>query len=396
MDMAADTPVKELIDEYIRRKQQPIKPVLVKSGPCKENIIIGDKVDLLQFPVPMVHDGDGGRYIGTWHLTISKDLDSDWVNWGMYRHMLHNNNTVALQAGPPTHIRRIHSRYRKPMEVAIAIGVEPVSTFCAASPIPYGVSEVDVAGGIRGEPIELVKCETVDLTVPATAEIVIEGEMIPGEVMEEGPFGEYTGYIGGHRAPRPVIHVKAVTHRNNPIFTMSCVGVPVGDGHAIQAITRSAGFLEALRAEGLPVTAAYVPPDTVTQLVIVAVKDSSARADQVAFRIWSSRAGGYTPYVVVVEDDVDPFNMTQVLHALVTRCHPYRGIVRLEGSTASAMVPWANQYEQKYLLGAKVYFNCIWPPDWAPSDIPKKVSFTEVYPLEVQQKALAKWHKYGY
>ncbi len=396
MDMPPDTPVKELMDVYIQRKQQPVKPVLVKSGPCKENIQTGDKIDLLKFPVPMVHQGDGGRYFGTWHLTITKSPDSDWVNWGMYRHMLQNKNTLALQAGPPTHIRRMRSQYDKPMEVAIAIGVEPVSTICAASPLPYGVSEVDVAGGIRGEPVELVKCETVDLMVPATAEIVIEGEIRPDELMDEGPFGEYTGYMGGRRAPRPVIRVKAVTHRNNPIFTMSCVGAPVGDDHALQAVTRSAGFLEALRAEGLPVTGVYVPPETVTYLVVVAVKGAAARADQVAYTIWASRAGGYTPYIIVVEDDVDPFNMTQVLHALVTRCHPYRGIVRLEGSIASALVPWATKHEQKYLMGAKAYFNCLWPPDWEAEDIPAKCSFDSIYPPEIQQKALAKWQKLGY
>ena len=396
MERDEETQVKELIEVYIDRKHRPIKPILVKGGPCKENIQIGDEVDLLKCPVPMVHEGDGGRYIGTWHLTISKDSDSDWVNWGMYRHMLQNKNTVALQAGPHTHIREMFSRYDKPMEVAIAIGVEPVSTFCAASPIAYGESEVDVVGGIRGEPMELVKCETVDLAVPATSEIVIEGEIRPGDVMDEGPFGEYTGYVGGHKAPRPVIHVKAVTHRNNPIFTMSCVGVPVGDDHAVQAVTRSAGFLEALRAEGVSVTGVYVPPETVTYLVVVAVKGSSARADHVAYTIWASRAGGMTPYVIVVEDDVNPFNMAEVFHAMVTKCHPYRGIVRLEGSMASALVPWATRHEQQFLQGARVYFDCTWPPDWAPEDIPRKCSFNNIYPAEVQQRVLAKLSKYGY
>jgi len=103
MDMDKNTHPRELIEEYLKRKKVGIKPVRVKDGPCKENIRTGSKVDLLQFPVPFVHVGDGGRYIGTWHLSICKDQDSDWVNWGMYRHMLHNKNTIGLQAGPPTH-----------------------------------------------------------------------------------------------------------------------------------------------------------------------------------------------------------------------------------------------------------------------------------------------------
>ena len=396
MDLDPNTSVKTLIDEYLDRKGRPIRPVLVKDGPCKENIHLGDAVDLQQFPVPLVHEGDGGPYIGTWHLTISRNTHSDWVNWGMYRHMLHNRNTIGLQAGPPTHIMRMCRQYNEPMEVAIVIGTEPITTFCAASPIPYEVSEVDIVGGIRGDPVELIKCETVNLAVPATAEIVIEGEIRPNELMDEGPFGEYTGYRGGHKEPRPVIHVKAVTHRNNPVFAMSCMGVPIDDSHAVHCVTRSAGFLEALKEQGIPVSGVYVPPEAVTYLVVVAVKGSSVRADQIAHTIWASRAGGYTPYIIVVEDDVDPFNIAEVLHAVVTKCHPRRGIVALGGSIASALVPWANRHEQKHLLGAKVYFDCTWPPDWEPVDIPKKMSFDEAYPSEIQQKARTLWKKYGY
>ncbi len=399
MDMDPNTPQKELMEEYLARKKQPIKPVLVNDGPCKENIHIGDEIDLLEFPIPMVHDGDGGRYIGTFHLTISKDSDSDWVNWGMYRHMMHDKNTMGIQAGPPTHIMRMYQSYQninKPMEVAVAIGVEPIATFCAASSIPYGVSEVDIVGGIRGEPVELVKCETVDLAVPASAEIVIEGEMRPGETMDEGPFGEFTGYTAGTREPRPVIRVKAITHRNSPILTMSCVGMPVGDDHVIVCLSRAAEFIEILRAQGLPVTGVCEFPELTALLLVVAVKAGLARADDVAHAIWASRAGVSTPWVVVVEDDVDPFDMAQVFHALVTKCHPYRGIVRLEHARGLALIPWLNQHEQKYLLGSRAYFDCTWPPDWEPTEVPKKCSFEKVYPSEVQERALTKWRKCGY
>jgi phenylphosphate carboxylase alpha subunit len=354
---------------------------------------------LLEFPVPLIHEGDGGRYIGTWHLTICKDLKSDWVNWGMYRHMLHNRNTIGLQAGPPTHVRKILQGWDdkgKPMEIAIAIGVEPISTFCAAGPIPYGVSEVNVVGGIRGEPMELIKCETIDLAVPATSEIVIEGEVGLFETMEEGPFGEYTGYMGGHREPRPVIHVKAVTYRNNPILTIGNEGMPVTGTHATQSITRSAECFEMLRTLGVPVTGAYEFTEGCTLLVVVAVRAGLARADDVAHAIWASRLGVSTPYIIVVEDDVDPFNLKQVFHAVISKCHPYRGIVRLERARGQALIPWLSRYEQRHLLGSRVYFDCTWPPDWDPLDVPKRCSFDTIYPFEVQQKALAKWHKHGY
>ncbi len=401
MDMAPDTHPRELIEEYLRRRKNPIKPILVKDGPCKENIQIGDEVDLLKFPVPMIHGGDGGRYIGTWHATITKDLDSDWINWGMYRQMLHNKNTIGIfLATPAKHLAAMYFRdyepKNKPMEVALAIGMDPLSTMCAANPMPYGVSEVDIAGALRGEAVELVKCETIDLVVPATAEIIIEGEFRPRERMDEGPFGEFTGYRSGLAAPRPVIHVKAVTHRDNPILTASCMGIPVDD-NSIISLTSSAELWEALRERGLPVTGVYVPPETSYMMTVVAVKSYYAGvADDIAHAIWGGPFGHAETYIVVVQDDVDPFNMSQVWHALVSKCHPGRGIHKVENSRVTSLIPYLNHHEREYDMGVKVYFDCTWPLDWDPADVPERASFAEMYPAEVQQSALAKWAKYGY
>ena len=401
MDLAPDTHPRELVEEYLRRKQGLIKPIIVHNGPCKENVYVGDDVDLLKLPVPMIHQGDGGRYIGTWHATISKDPDSDWVNWGMYRHMLHNKNTVAvLYTHPSKHLGRMYAKScespDKPMPVAIAIGMEPISAMCATTTLPYGVSEVDIAGAIRGEPVELIKCETVDLNIPASAEIVIEGEMRANERMKEGAFGEYSGYMAGIAEPRPVIHVKAVTHRNNPILTMSCMGMPVDD-NSVLSLTTAAALLDTLRTAGLPVTSVSYPAETGFMLAVVAVRDHSPHvADDIAHSIWGSKGGQMLPEIIIVDDDVDPFNPAQVFHALVTRCHPINGIVRLGRTSGTALWPWASRYEQKSRIGARIYFDCTWPFDWDPSDIPKRMSFTEAYPSQVQQEALAKWSKYGY
>ncbi|MFC1979717.1 UbiD family decarboxylase, partial [Chloroflexota bacterium] len=397
MDMDPHTHQRELIEEYLLRSERPIEPELVKDGPCKENIHVGDEIDLLEFPVPMIHDGDGGRYIGTWHVTISKDLDSDWVNWGMYRHMLHNKNTLGIRSDPMKHLGGMYSKsYQprdEPMEVAIAIGVEPISSFCAASPTPYGVSEVGLAGGLRGEPLQLIKCETVNLAVPATAEIVIEGEVRPYERIDEGQFGEFTGYMAGSREPAPVIRVKAVTHRNNPILTMSCMGVPVDD-NCIMSVAKGGEFLAALRARGLPVTGVCVPPEAGYTYTIVAVKALYSKiADDIAHVIWGLPIGTETPYLVIVEDDIDPFDMAQVLHAVATKCHPYRGIMRMERTPAAPFLPFLDPHERKNRVGPRVYFDCTWPLEWDPADIPRRSSFAEIYPLEVQQKALTKWQK---
>ncbi|HUL20024.1 MAG TPA: UbiD family decarboxylase [Thermodesulfobacteriota bacterium] len=398
MDMAPDTPARELIEQYLRRKDKPIKPVRVKEAPCKENVLKGDKANLLKFPVPMLHEGDGGRYLGTWHITISKGLGGDWINWGMYRHMLHDRKSFGILAPPPKHFASMMGKIpNRPMEVAVAIGTEPISSFCAATPMPYGVSEVDVAGGLRGEPIELVQCETVDLTVPATAEIVIEGEIRPGEMKDEGPFGEYTGYRSEERRPRPVVRVKAITHRNNPIFAMSCPGIPVDDSAAAFSVCKSAAFLDELRGKGLPVTGAYVIPEGASHTIVVSTQvPYYGIAGEIAQVVWGARHGSITPVVIVVEDDVDPCNLRQVFHAMMTKCHPARGINKVEHALAWPLIPWLNSYEREYRIGARVYFDCTWPVDWKQSEKPKKMSFAEAYPEAIKKKALAKWRKYGY
>ncbi|MFC1901417.1 UbiD family decarboxylase [Chloroflexota bacterium] len=401
MDLKPETHPRDIMKAYLEGKKEPLEPKIVKDGPCKENVHTGDEVDLLEFPVPMIHESDGGRYIGTWHLTVSKDLDSDWVNWGMYRHMLQNKNTVGiLLASESKHLWSMYSKgYQprsKPMEVAIAIGTEPVSSLCAATYMKHGVSEGAIAGGIRREPVEMIKCETVDLLVPATSEIVIEGSIKPGDTMVEGPFGEAPGYMSGLQMPRPAIRVKAVTHRNNPILTMSCMGIPVDD-NCILAVTKGAELLEILRARGLAVADVSIFPEGAYLVAAVSVKKTYAGvADDIAHTIWGTHIGPSIPYIIVVEDDVDPFNIKQVLHAIATKCHPYKSIYKLERGPANNLIPWLSRYERTYEIGGRVYFDCTWPLDWDPKDVPKRISFAEAYPPKIQQKALDMWRKYGY
>jgi 4-hydroxy-3-polyprenylbenzoate decarboxylase len=255
------------------------------------------------------------------------------------------------------------------------------------------VSEVDVAGGLRGKPLELVKCETIDLAVPATAEIVIEGEMRPHERKKEGPFGEFTGYVASLVEPRPVIHVKAITHRNTPILTMAATGV-LYEGLIPSCTSRAAEILIALKGRGIPVSGVSVPPEGHSLLVVVAVKTLYSNiAEQVAHVVWGSEAGMTKPYLIVVDDDVDPFNMAEVVHAVASKCHPYRGILKQEHTIANPLWPFLSAYERQHKLGSRVYFDCTWPLDWDPADVPARVAFKEIYPTEVQQKAITKWQR---
>jgi 4-hydroxy-3-polyprenylbenzoate decarboxylase len=350
----------------------------------------------------MPHDGDGGRYLGTWHLTACKDPDSDWVNWGLYRHMIHNRKTLGCLVIPHQHIGRIfYEKYEdrnKPMEVAIALGTEPLSTVVAATDFPYGVSEVNLVGALRKEPLEVVKCETVDLYVPATSEIVIEGIMPPRVRVDEGPFGEYTGYRASPRAPRPIIQVTAITHRNDPILTYACMGMPVDEGDIVCSIGHTWDMRTSLKSNGLPITGIYSPPESAQLIVFVSTKTPYKNiAAQIASGIWATKGAGYYPMVVVVNEDVDVTNLAEVMHALCSKCHPVRGITVIPHAVGSPLLPMLNLEERIWSDGSKAVFDCTWPIDWPPEiAVPPKASFNAIYPERTKQKVLENWKNYGF
>jgi 4-hydroxy-3-polyprenylbenzoate decarboxylase len=400
MDLDPDSHPSVILDEYHQRALHPIKPVVVKDAPCKENIRIGDQVDLYELPAPMVHDGDGGRYISTWHFVITKDLDSDWVNWGMYRQMIHNSQSLGGLFLPTQDIGVMY--YRKyepknlPMPFATAIGPDPISALCSCASYGVGKSEADLAGGIRRQPVELVKCETSDLLVPAHAEIIIEGEVLPHERVDEGPFGEYTGYRSSPRMPRPVYRVKAITFRNDPILTVANMGMPIDEGDICLSVCGRTDIKTILDNYGFPITGIHLPPECSGHMVVVAVQTKYTNiASHIAHAIWGTKLP--YPYVVVVDSDVDAYNITEVLHAIVTKCHPVKGIRVEEHAVGHPLLPFLSLEERMWGKGAAVLFDCTWPLDW-PKEIaiPRKASFKDIYPKEIQEKVLNKWQKYGY
>lgn len=284
------------------------------------------------------------------------------------------------------------------MPFAVSIGADPVCSLMACSRIGFGISEADIAGAIMKEPVEMVKCETNDLLVPATSEIVLEGDCMPNERVPEGPFGEYTGYRASPRDKRPVFRVKAITHRNDPILTMSCMGVPPDESHNSFAITISASILTELKRAGIPVVDVWVYPEFATFFAAVTVKTLFANtAARVASLIWGSDPGSTITYVGVFNDDVDLHNIPQVMHALFTKCHPYRGINRMERAMGIILLPFLSREERLNSLGSKAYFDATWPLDWDPSiAVPPRASFNDIYSKEVQKHVLKNWEKYGF
>lgn len=260
MDMRPESTPAEIVEEYLSRMANPIPPVFVKSGPCKENILRGADIDLQSIPAPVFHRDDGGPYIGTWHANIGKDPDTGTRRWGLDRLMIHGRKTMGgLLLPAQKFAEHYYAKYEprgRSMEFAIAIGTEPVTPWIAATRLPPDVTEAEIIGAIRRAPLELVKCETVDLEVPATAEIVIEGFIPPYERQKEGPFGGDVAFAAVARAPRPVYHVTAITHRDKPILP-----VALDDLAIALSITRAAEILTETRRRGFPTRSVFCPPE---------------------------------------------------------------------------------------------------------------------------------------
>lgn len=398
LEMPIDTPAPEIIEELARRFENPIKPVLVNSGPCKENIIKGDAVDILKFPAPFFREMDGGRYIGTWHTDITRDPDSGWINWGMYRHMVLDKQAVAWlanpgQHGPATYYQKYESR-GKSMPMAIVIGTDPVISLVSMSQVGSNVNEADLAGGLRGKPVELVKCETIDLEVPATAEIVLEGEVRPHERRPEGPFGEYTGYFASEKAPRPVFHVKCITHRNKPVLSVSTPGKPFDDTTFVYSLCASAALSLELRKRGVSFKSLYHTPSMMA-VIISASETYPGYVHTLSSAIWGTKGGVYRPIIFVVGEDIDVTNMDEVMWALTTRMHPVRDIHVKKRAPSHALFPFVSPEERANQTGAAVCFDATFPFEWK-NNAPRIADFTHSWSKEVQELVLSRWKEYGF
>lgn len=397
-----DTPIPEIGKVYLERTSgEPIKPVVVEKGsaPCKENVLLGDDVDLFKLPAPMVHDGDGGRYIGTWHFVVARDPESDFVNWGMYRQMVVDEKTMAGPVFPFSDMGKIfYNKYAprgEPMPFATVIGCSPLAGIAASAPAPC--DEPDFCGMLQGEPVEVVKCETSDLYVPAHAEVIIEGEILPGVEIEEAPFGEYTGHRTSPRAPRTVYRVKAITFRDRAIMTMSNMGMPVDEGQLLRSFTLGLELEKLLRGQGLPITGVYMWPESTHHLMVVGVKNAYSNiATQIAQLAFGSKLGPWFHMIVVVDDECDIYNKDEVIHRLCTRCHPAKGIRIFRDAVGTPLYPFLDPHDRLMSRGAQVLFDCLFPLDWEAADVPTLVSFRSVYPKEVQERVLDHWRDYGF
>jgi UbiD family decarboxylase len=348
LGLPTDRPKLELMRLASRKITQarPLPPEFVRTGAVMENVFHGDEVDVLRFPVPRYHAEDGGRYIGTGDVLINRDPDSGFVNVGTYRQQVHERNLLGLWMSPGQQGRQIAQRYwdlGQACPVVATYGGDPLLFMASHTKFPWGASELDLAGGLRGRPVEVIEGPLTGLPIPAHAEIAIEGEIPPPseESRDEGPFGEWPGYYsGGTRGTgerQPVIRVKALYHRNNPILLNE---TPLWPGAVKYGLPIQAGVLwDQLEAAGVQdITAVWMH---MAYLVVVAIKQRFAgHAKQVGMAVLACAAGARNGrYVVVVDDDIDPSDLKEVLWAMETRVDPASDIQIVDGCWSTPLDP---------------------------------------------------------
>ena len=337
--------------EFVRVYHEKIKHCVpipreeVKSGEVHENVQERDEVNLLKFPAPFLHEKDGGRYIGTGHLVITKDPDSNWINVGTYRMMLHDHNTAGIYIGPGKHASIHRQKYfakGAPVPINVVLGSEPLMWFASCCPVAAGLSEFDFAGGLAGEALQVVTSDITGLPYPADAEIVLEGEMRPGEFKDEGPFGEWPGYYASARRPEPYMRVKRVLFRNDPILSGANPARPPHTLTLLRAITRSAHVWEELEKAGVPdIRGVWSHEPGPRQFTVVAIKQRyPGHAKQAGILAAQCFSGGYqNRFTIVVDDDIDPTRIDDVVWALSTRCDPEVDIDILRRCWSSSLDP---------------------------------------------------------
>lgn len=412
MGLSPETPYKDIVFEYIKRIENPISPVLVSSGPCKEIIRKTNEIDLLCFPVPHFHPLDRNRYMGTFHLVVTKDPATGVQNVGMYRMMVHDQNhlgTLFLSRQDwEIHYKKWGVRGEK-MPIAICFGPPQIVLLTAFAKLEHPPDEYTYAGGLAGEPIRLVKCETVDLEVPAESEIVLEGhvDLDPSTFRLEGPFGEYMGYMGGKPAMRPVVEINCITHRKDPILQGTLEGrcVPgANEDHFGTSIITAAYAYRLLKEHKIDVVGVCAPlgANGYNKVIVGIRQQRQGEAMQVASLLWGSEMSFFHfKEVIVVDEDIDVYNPNMVEFAVATRVDPIHDIKIVDGFPGMPLDPRIHPSEKEHWMGggrwSRIFIDATRPFTWPAEEAWGGRRFPPVqhWPDEIEDIIDAKWKKYG-
>ena len=338
--MALGVGEKDLNTVYRNRENNPLEPELISSGPVKEVVIKGDDVDMTTLPIVTHNKEDAGPYITAGAMVV-KDPETGARNIGVYRHMLHGKKQIGIHLAEVSHSNLVyhkHSQQGRPMEVAITVGMHPIFYLGVLSFVPHGVDEYTVVGGLMETPLKLVKCETVDLEVPALAEIVIEGTIDPKKRMKEGPYGEFTT-LYGKATMNPVVDVTAVTMRKDPLY------LDVFSAHIDQQLlggTPRLGMIyNAVKMACPTVRDVFMPPSGCCRLTgyIAIEKRHEGEAKNAICAAFA--ADPFLKYAVVVDADVDLFNDFSILRAIATKVQMDEDVFAIRNAKGHPLDPTA-------------------------------------------------------
>lgn len=338
---ALETTEEEANSKYLDAIDNLVEHKVIEEGPCNEVVRLGEEADLTAFPFPTYCELDGGPFI-TLGIAISRDPEDGGKNASIYRHQVLGKRRLGVLSPPPHHLG-VHFKKAEalgePLELAIALGVPPSALVATQWEAGYGVDELTLAGALMGEPLEVVKCRTVDLEVPAGAEIIIEGRMQPGVREHEGPFGEYTGYYT-RASDKPVMEVSAITHRRNPILLAGMSGVPTTDNHVLKMIPMEASCYAMLKRKFAGIRRVHFHGSGGVGLMCIVAMKQYARneARQVLATLLGSQG---SKLAVVVDEDIDIHDMDKVMWAICTRAQAQKDVMILPNMTLWQLDPSA-------------------------------------------------------
>jgi len=377
------------------KSRAPIPPQEVNTGPVMDNIVEGDAVSLSAYPAPRWHENDGGNYIGTECLVIIKDPDSDWVNLGTYRVMIQDDKRLSVFIEPGKHgdvIRRKYWAKGEDCPVAVCVGQAPILGVVAAAAAREGESEYAIAGGRVGRPIRTVRGKHSGLPIPADAELVFEGVMPPldKESATEGPFGEWPGYYASADRPEPVMHVKAVYHRDDPLIIGQPPVKPNYPGRQIK-IPRLAAFWDAIEGAGVPgITGVWLMQGGGSRFIpVISIKQMHAGHAKMAGLVAAGcRPGAYmTRLVIVVDDDIDVTNAAEVMWAMATRWDPKTQTDIIDGCWTGHIDPALSPEKRAAddITNSRMIIYAVRPWHWK-DEFPKVNAVEKGYADEVRNK----------
>lgn len=413
LGLPAEATGQQIVEALVAaRGAEGIPPVVLPAAgtPCKQNIMLGEEIDLFAFPTPLIHGNDGGRYIQTYGMNIAKTPDGSWTNWSINRMMIAGKDTLACLIPGPQHLGVIRSQWSalgEPMPIALAVGVEPGFPWVGGMPLPEGVDESHFLGALFGEGVELVPAETVDLLVPATAEMVIEGYVSLDETVPEGPMNEFPGYNATESSPKQLFKVTAITYRDGAIQPVVAAGPPVEEDHTIIGTTSAAEILYLLREAGLPAASAWYTFEAAVHWLVVSMRQdwhtelgisAPDLVQKVAEVVFTGKPSVNAPKILLVEDDVDITDLNDVVWAFATRSHPDtgRGEFHFPDKLSDQLAVYLSDEEAGTFTAGKVIYNCLLADLFPGGRQPVKGSFENGWPTEIQQRVLANWAEYGY